>query len=45
MSEREWTDERDAPDAPVWMTADEANGWAQGWNAAVRAAQDQTQSR
>jgi hypothetical protein len=27
--------ERDAADAPVWMDADEARGWAGGYNAAL----------
>lgn len=35
---KEWHEERDASDAPAWMSADEANGWASGWNAAVEAA-------
>jgi len=38
MNTKEWHEERDASDAPVWMSADEANGWASGWNAAVEAA-------
>lgn len=35
---KEWHEERDASDAPIEMSADEANGWASGWNAAVEAA-------
>lgn len=27
--------ERYQEQAPIWMSADMANGWAQGWNAAV----------
>ena len=41
MNTKEWHEERDASDAPVWMSADEANGWASGWNAAVEAAKAQ----
>lgn len=34
-----WYDERGPDDAPVWLDADTASGWAQGYNAAVRACQ------
>jgi hypothetical protein len=27
--------EKTASDAPVWMSADEAGAWADGWNAAM----------
>lgn len=32
-----WDDEREPADAPVDYGADEARGWANGWNAAVTA--------
>lgn len=35
MDERPWWDERFPSDAPSY-TAEEANGWAAGWNACVR---------
>lgn len=33
----DWFDERNAADAPKWLTPEEARSWAAGWNAAVRA--------
>jgi hypothetical protein len=36
--ERPWTDDRSPSDAPVWLDAEAAAGWCEGWNAAVQAA-------
>jgi hypothetical protein len=36
-----WYEEADISEAPVWYNADEARGWAAGWDAAVRAYTDE----
>jgi hypothetical protein len=35
VDEKKWHEERSQTDAPVWMSAEMAAGWASGWNAAV----------
>ena len=38
MNDKPWDEEREASDAPVWYSADEAIAWASGYNAAAEAA-------
>lgn len=33
---RQWSDEREMSDAPVWFTSEEASAWMCGWDEAVR---------
>jgi hypothetical protein len=39
MSVKAWKEERDACDAPVWLSVEAAAGWSSGYNEAVNAAQ------
>lgn len=44
MTDKKWDEEREASDAPVWFSSDEANAWASGFNAAVEAFKTQQEA-